>query len=98
MSAFAKKMIPPLEELAAQLLPLKSYGRLYLVSELLYVFSVNAWDKIEDSEKLKIVSRLERDFNIRAWDDWEMREDSAYSRIVDLIAAEAKGLRRNLET
>lgn len=87
-------MIPPLEELAAQLLPLKQYARLHIVAELLDVFSSGAWNRIEDDEKERFVQKLERDFHMRAWDDWDWSSESAFSRVHSLIALQAKGLSR----
>jgi len=93
MPTFPEKMLPPLDELAAQLLPLKQYRRLHTVAELLDVFSTSAWSRIEESEKERFIQKLELDFHSRAWDDWDWKAESAYSRINTLIAAEAKNLR-----
>jgi len=94
-SSFPDRMIPPLEELAAHLLPLKQYARLHIVTELLDVFSSGGWDRIEEEEKERFVRKLERDFHMRAWDDWDWKPDSAFSHVHSLIAFQAKGLSRS---
>jgi len=87
-------MIPPLDELAHEVLRLKQYHRLHLISELLAIFSSGAWDRLAEEERRGFLGKLRTDFHIRAWDDWELKAEGAYFRIGTLIAAESKGIDR----
>jgi hypothetical protein len=93
-ASFPNRMVPLLEKLAAQLLPLRQFTRLHIVAELLDVLSSGAWDRLSSSERREFVTKLERDFHIRAWDEWTWTADEPYSQIHSLIAAEARGLRQ----
>lgn len=92
MSSFAHRMIAPLDELACELLRLKQYGRLRLVSELLAIFSSGAWERLEEKHQRDFLGRLRTDFHVRAWDDWDLKDNGAFSRIAALIAAESKAM------
>ena len=95
LASFPDRIVPLLEKLAAQLLPLRQYARLHIVAELLDVFCSGVWDRLGESERKEFVAKLERDFHIRAWDEWTWAADEPYSQIHSLITAEARGLNRN---
>ena len=93
-NSFPGRMLQPLDELAHQLLGVKNYPRLKLVSELLATFSQGAWSQLEEDVKRQILRQLQQDFHTRAWDDWEWSEDSPYGRIHAIISAEQKAMDR----
>ena len=47
---------------------------------------------MEQDQKNLLITKLEHDFHVRAWDDLDWRAGIPYSKIHELVAAEAKGL------
>ncbi len=89
-------MMPHLESLAAKLLPLRMFGHLKIVADLMAGLCGDGWSRLSDEDKKKYLEDLESDFHVRGFGDSEVGSWPEYRAIVELISLEMKAVRKRL--